>query len=346
MFALPALGDVIVSLALLLLALAGLAFVRFLHDATDGLPFPLNAIASAVWSFATRTLSQVRSWAVGGLSVVGAWLLAMFDVPRQLFDHLVTALETIWTLGAALRAAMTTLYHQSLDWSWKLALSVQATVKTDVAYLTGLIAAARADATHGIDRVATDLGTAVAGIDGAIGRDVAHLEGLIDTGIGDVARALVHGLGAEQAWAARSIGDAVAGLEGRIVAGQRDVIDWVDGIARDLGGSIERVNAAAAAGTSAAVAGVLAWIQAGAMATVATLGAEIDDCLRPNCEWMRSLGGTLSQLGSALEVVALFAFLAQAIADPGATATEIEAIVNPVDDVVYKAMADVLGALY
>ncbi|MHB1853481.1 MAG: hypothetical protein ACYCSJ_01455 [Acidimicrobiales bacterium] len=336
----------IVALALLLLVLAGLAFVRFLHDATTGLPFPLNAIAGWVLGNTERILTTVRGWAIHGLAAVGAFFLAAFDVPRQLFDSLVTTLEKIWTLGATLRAAMTTLYHQSLTWAWTLAVSVQHTVAANLAHTEAEIGAVRSELAAGLATAASDLGSAVRSIDGQMAQDVTTLGGVIDAGISDLAHALVNDVAQAEGFAAQAVAGAVSGLEADIAAARSDVIDWANGIAKDLAGSIEQVGAQAALGTSAAVAGILAFIQSGVMATVATITTELDDCLRPNCTWLHALGGTLGTLATDLMIVALMAFLVQAVADPGAAATEAEDLINPIATEVYGAMSAVLGALY
>jgi hypothetical protein len=346
MFAIPELAIFVVSLALLLLVLAGLAFLRFLHDATDGLPWPLNLLSGAVLSFQENTLQRIRGWALKGLSAAGLVLLAMFDIPIRLFEHVVSALESVVELGAHLRAYALELQKGALAWAWDLAVSVQRSLAEALATVDRAIATQAVDTAHAIDALAGTVAGEVAAIDRAMADDVARLEGTIDAGIADVAEAIVHDVAAAEGYMARALAGAVAGLEADVAAARSDVIDWVTSQVEDLAKSIDRTGAAAAAGTAAAVAGVLSLIRTGVMATVATISTELDDCVRPNCTWMKSLGSTFSSLASALEVVALLGFLAEAIINPGATATVVEDLVNPIADVVYTAMSDVLGALY
>jgi len=346
MFAIPELGIFVVSLALLLLVLAALAFIRFLHDATDGLPWPLNLLSGAVLSFQENTLQRVRSWALKGLSAVGLVLLAMFDVPIRLFEHVVSALESVAELGAHLRAYALELQKGALAWAWDLAVSVQHSLATALAAVDRAITTQAVDTVHAIDHLAGTVAGEVAAIDRAMADDVARLEGTIDAGIADVAEAIVHDVAAAEGYTARAVADAVAGLEADVAAARSDVIDWVTSQVEDLAKSIDHTGAVAAAGTAAAVAGVLSLIRTGVMATVATISTELDDCVRPNCTWMKSLAPTLSSLASGVEILELLTFLAEAIIDPGATATVVEDLVNPIADEVYTAMSDVLGALY
>ncbi|MHB1488247.1 MAG: hypothetical protein ACYCZM_11945 [Acidimicrobiales bacterium] len=346
MFLLAALPEVIVSLVLLLLVLAGLQLIRFLHDATNGLPFPLNAISGWVLGNAERTLTTIRGWALSGMRAVGAFLLAIFHVPITLFDEAVKAFEAIWTLGATLRAAMTTLYHQSTTWAWNLAVSVQHTVSANLSHVEGLIAGLGTDVTRAIDQLRNDLATEVKAIDGVVAGDAARLEQVISADVAGLAQQIVNDVGRAEQTAARDLVGAVAGIEADIAATRTDVIDWVNGLAKGLEGSIERTGAVAAAGTAAAVAAVLALIQTGVMATVATITTELEDCVRPNCSWMNGLGSTFAGLLSYAELALLLGFLAETQVDPALAVEEIVTVMSPVVDGVYSLMADVITGLH
>lgn len=346
MFVIPEVVVFGIALALLLFALAGLSFVELERKLFAGAPFPLNWILSHLLSAQAAVLGRIRSWAIVGIGAATTVLLAIFDVNRQLFDHLVTTLEKVWTLGATLRAVSLALYHQALHYTQLVADGIAANVITTVHYLEALVASARADATAGIDRVSSDLARGLRAVDGALGADVAHVEQVISADAADLAHALTAGLAGAERSAASALSGAVAGIDAELHAQVGALQGSIDGVWKDTIGRIDAAQATTALGITSAVAGVLALIRAGVLATVTTINAELDKCVRPNCAWMHALSSTFTSLTSVAEVGLLVAFLLEAIADPAAAATQVVDVVDPIANEVYAGMADVLGALY
>lgn len=337
---------VVVALVLLLFVLAGEQFIGFQRRLYAGAPFPISAVLSWIVSFQAAALDTIKGWAVVGIDAVGKLFLAIGHVWISLFLQALDTFESVVRLGATLRAVALTLYHQAERYTQLTADGIAASVIATTHYLEALIAAARTDATQGIDAVAHDLSAAVKSIDGTVARDVAGLAGTVDAGIAGLAHGLVTGIDGAERYAAGAVAAGVAGVEGDLSTAVGALQGTIDGVWRDTLGRIDAAEAAAAAGTTAAVGGVLSLIRSGVLATVTTINAELDDCVRPNCSWMKSLGTDLSSLASGLDIALLLAFLAEAIFDPALAAREIEDVVNPITDTLVPAMADFLHFAY
>lgn len=346
MFDIPFEAEFVVSLALLLLALAGLAFVGFEKRLYAGAPWPLSTVLGWITKVQAATLNVIKSWAIAGIGAASLVFLALFDVPRQLFDHLVATIEAIWTLGAKLRVVSTTLYHQALAYTHLVADGIAANVITTTHYLEGLVRSVTSYAHEGVAALEHSLVANLGNVYRTVAGDVASLSGSIDAGVHELAHGIEAGVGDAERYAAGAVAGAVGAIDGQLRDVTSGLVGSIDGVAKDLLGRIDAVEAGAAAGLSAGVAAILALIQTGVMATVATIGAEVDDCLRPNCSWMNALGSELGTLATDAMVLLLIGFLAEAVIDPGAAAIQAEDLLNPLADEIDRVMSAAVGYAY
>ena len=343
MVVLAPLADVAIALLLLLLAFAALYIIKTITNTFQGAPWPVDWIISHILSAATSVALNVKNWALIGIDEAMTLFRAIFHIPITLFDEVCTALEQLPDAFARVRAAMTWLYQEARNYTTLTADGIAASVIATTHYLEALIDQARTAAVSEVSELATAVEGDVRSLTATIEGDVRSLTATIDTEVAEAERYAEDIVAEAERIAAASLATAAAGLEGTIAAGQRDVIDWVEGLVKGLDTAIDGAKAEAALGISAAVAGVLAWVRAGVMATVATINTELDDCVRPNCSWMGQLGRTFSTLASIAEVALIMAFLAECVATPGAAATQIETVVAPITQVTYEGVAALLS---
>lgn len=345
MFAIPEVGVVVVALALLLFALAGLAFVELERKLFDGAPFPLSWIITHLVGAQAAVLNRIKSWALAGISAAATFLLAVFDVPRRLFDDLVQALEGLPDLARSLRAHALSLYHAAVHYAALTADGIAANVILTTHYLEGRIAAGAIDLARDVTDIGRRIAIDVTALSRVIAGDVARVHAAIDAAVGALRHDVVAGIDGAVATARHDIAVAAGAIDGEIATVRRDFTGAIDAVKSDVVRQVGAAEATAAAGITAAVAGVLALIRSGVMATVATINAELDDCVRPNCSWMNSLGTELSALASGAEIALLVAFLVEAAADPGAVAASVEAVATPIADGVYGVLGPVISTL-
>ena len=343
MFVLAAPEVVIVALVLLLFALDALQFLHLIRSTFDGAPWPISWILTHVIGAQEAVVAKVVSWARAGIDAAVSFLLAAFDVPVRLFDHLVASLESLWTLGERLHADAVNFYRAAERYTALAVDGIAANVITTVHAIDHAIASARAAAASAVDALRADVVDRIAAVATSAAADTAHLAGTVTHDVATLGRAIAgteaHAIAAADA-AVASLAGSIDGLIGTVTA---ETSGAIDGLRRELVDKIDGVAAAGALGVTAAVAGVLSWIRSGVMATVATMQGELESCLQPNCGWMHSLGTELKAIASGAEVLLLIGFLAEAVTEPGLAAVEVETVINPIADAVYGVLGPLLG---
>lgn len=107
--------------------------------------------------------------------------------------------------------------------------------------------------------------------------------------------------------------------------------------------STQQAEAYAKLAAESVGAGVGVYLATQVLPVLSKVATEVDTCVEPYCTGIRSVGKTLNTLASVGLYLALMAWLAEAVADPGAAAAQVDDVLAPVAEATYQGIAAVVG---
>lgn len=332
-----------------------------------------NAVLSAsgaTWGVAVQLFRWMQAWFRNPISETIRTFAEVYSFGRRLYDVTLPALEvrvlaTASGLASSAIAHADGLYNAAVSYvtasiasalaqaaSWVTAAENYATRLFDTAALdiTSGIARAESDAASALNAATSALGANITAAEQLAAREVTALEASTQTAVNQLASNLAAGLATAEALAASNLaalqhgiitdleqtGDAAIGLAWPGAAGD------IQALRGALGADFPWLNDLTGLLAGAGTAGLLgALIRSLAASQAVTRLAT--DCIVPNCRNLSGLGQFLQSLFADATDVALFAWLAEAVADPQRWAADTDALLGSIATDTASAARTLLG---
>lgn len=310
---------------------------------------PVLAAAVAAIILAGYLLIQMIGSLLGTISVgpinipIGRWFNSIAHSVESwainAFDHLLAPLGT-WLNGLAydayhtLSQVVSNISHLGDQIAHIVNTSIPDAISAEFAHVFGIVDSDIGAINRKIDDavssltgdIASTAGATFAHVMGIVDSDIGALHGYVDDAVGRAESIASTALSTAEATITSDISSAIQTAEAAEAAAEA-------ALSKDLTGAIAAAEAAAASagaylqgeinGTTAAIAAAAA-TAAAAVAGVTALANEFTSCAVTTCDGPNNLSNLLNDLLGAAQYAALAAFVAQAIADPGAAAGEFD----------------------
>lgn len=319
-FALPVVfADPVLAAAVAAIILAGYLLIQMIGSLLGTIS--VGPISIPIGRWFNSIAHSVESWAINTfdhfLAPLGAWLNGLaYDA----YHNLATMVSVVTHLGDQIAHIVNTTIPDAVAGTFAHAMGV----------LDSDIGTVNAKIDHAVSSLTSD-------IESTAGATFAHVMGIVDSDIGAVHTYVDNAVSGAEAIASRALSAAestlTSDISSAIQTAEAASAAAEAALSRDLTGAIDAAEAAAASagaylqgeinGTNAAIAAAAA-TAAAAVAGVTALANEFTSCAVTTCDGPNNLSNLLQDLLGLAQYTALAAFVAQAIAAPGAAAGEFD----------------------